>query len=112
MDAEQASISLAAFAIVASSFSFLVVRVLISNPLFLEKSSHHSKYSLYAFASSSPALVTFAVKASMSSITFDKGFDSAVTGNAAMVARVRIASDIDDCIGALFGRRGHNQLAG
>mmetsp|Transcript_13225 Transcript_13225/g.35822 ORF Transcript_13225/g.35822 Transcript_13225/m.35822 type:complete len:260 (+) Transcript_13225:1484-2263(+) len=72
-----ASMSLAAFSMVAFSSSTLVLAVLMTYCCCFVVSSHHSSYSTKALSSASPSLVNFAANESKSSMTLPSGLATA-----------------------------------
>merc|ERR1719424_2445922 len=98
-----------ALLMVASSFPFLAVAVLISYCCCLGVPSHHSKYAWYAFSSASPSAETFASSVVNSSITLPRG--------STLVARAELARAIArnaaraplHCIVAMVTQRGRQK---
>mmetsp|Transcript_55769 Transcript_55769/g.76775 ORF Transcript_55769/g.76775 Transcript_55769/m.76775 type:complete len:203 (-) Transcript_55769:22-630(-) len=84
-----ASMSPVSLPIAASSLAFAACWVLISKPLFVAASSHHSTYSLYAFSSASPSAVIFDSSDVMSSRTLPRGLASTVPAAAGAARRAQ-----------------------
>mmetsp|Transcript_76082 Transcript_76082/g.172029 ORF Transcript_76082/g.172029 Transcript_76082/m.172029 type:complete len:216 (+) Transcript_76082:479-1126(+) len=89
--AADASMSPAAFPMLASRCAFLDPAVFCENLVLRTAPSHHSKNFLYALASTSPSSETFAASESMSSKTLPSGFAASAEANADAL-RARSAS--------------------
>mmetsp|Transcript_22844 Transcript_22844/g.63612 ORF Transcript_22844/g.63612 Transcript_22844/m.63612 type:complete len:226 (+) Transcript_22844:575-1252(+) len=85
-----ASMALLSLLILASSFPFCIVPVLISNFAFWEEPSHQSRNCLYAVSSASPSLVILAWRSVRRSMTFPSGFSAALPATATNMGDAKV----------------------
>mmetsp|Transcript_13231 Transcript_13231/g.35837 ORF Transcript_13231/g.35837 Transcript_13231/m.35837 type:complete len:202 (-) Transcript_13231:7-612(-) len=100
-----ASMSAAALLMVASSFPCMAFAVLISYCCCLVVSSHHSKYSWYAFSSASPSAVTLPSSEVSSSTTLPRGSTWAARARSARAAARSAAKAPRHCIAVIVSSR-------